>query len=239
MERSIAGSRPSPCTFSPLPKAWSGVGRRYSLPELQLKCPLPPPTPQAYGVVAAAWQWVTITDPWGRDHCTISPQYPRPPPAPGASSIGGHRKGANGTQSGPGKMLPLLPPPRLLLPPGGQASGVPPSPAPSLSARDRSSGVGSMSITRQCCPPSGGFPARAGAVSSPGGAGDTYPHTHEFSSNSSSEAGPRPSPLCTAAAAGCTQDNELSSFSRTEAHDPSSPHLTATVTGRFSSRTLF
>lgn len=61
-----------------------------------------------------------ITDPWCRDHCTIFPKCPLPPlPPPGASSIGGHRKGANWTKSGPRKMLPL-PPPMFLLPPRGQ-----------------------------------------------------------------------------------------------------------------------
>lgn len=142
------------------------------------------------------------------------PQYPPPPPT-GMSSTGGNRKGANWTQRGPGRRPPS-PPSVLLLPPRGPASltrfhrchhhHLPPGPW----RGEASSGSGAS----QCCPRCRGHQRRVG---------ETYPHTHNFSGNSSSEAGLWLRPLCTAAAAGCTQDNAPPSPAWRSSDTPPSP----------------
>lgn len=52
--------------------------------------------------------------------------------------------------------------------------------------------------------------------------GEIYLHTDIFDGNSSSGSGPRPSPLCAATAAGCTQDNAVPSSQTNQAVHPTS-----------------
>lgn len=128
----------------------------------------------------------------------------------------------------------------LLLPLRGQASGGRAAQAPSPPHCPLPRGVpppgvrwaaGAPASAARCA---GGSPARAGGHQRK--VGQTCPHTHNFSGNSSSEAGLWLSPLCTAAAAGRTQDNAPPSPAW-RSNDP--PQPTATITGRFSSCTLF
>jgi hypothetical protein len=130
-------------------------------------------------------------------------------------------KGAHGTKSGPGKILPLplgcfCCPLEVKSP--KYSSLLPPSPLNHCHQ-------GSLGITR--------LPARVGDICYQGRVGETYPHPQKFNGNSTLEAGPWPSPFCAAVAAGCTRDDGVSSPA--EAQQPCPPPLQQ----QLSSHTLF
>lgn len=159
----------SPCTFSPLLQAWSEVGRRYSLPDLQLKCPSNPHKPMCRWPQMLGSRMWSLT-PGGGTTAQLVPSYP-------PCSAGGRRRGAKWTMRGNVPALPLrcFRGPPEAKPLWYSCPGLPHPLHLCLSGCWRSE-VGS--IAGWHCLPTRGFLARAGGTGRQGRVGETYPHTN-------------------------------------------------------------
>lgn len=128
LKRRVAGSKLSPCTFSPFLPAKAETGRRY--PRAPTAVPLPPSTTSlhlAAHCCLAGGDWAWSLAPSGG----TSAQTPQYPPLSGVSSIDGNREGAPGANNGPERCQPHSPD-ASAYPPGGQASDLQPSIRPGL-----------------------------------------------------------------------------------------------------------